>query len=125
MALSSILKKKYSGYDIAYVYDEKTYNYIKDNYKKILFVSNNKDYSTMNLRSTKNKIYLLNAKNIYVKYEDINKMDIKKPFGKTTRMYINKMNACYNIITDKKLSQSELDTLNTNYKKIKIINSTK
>ncbi len=122
--LSNVHKKAYEGATIAYVYDEKTKEYLKENLdgKNTYYVTSTKEDTTINKRSFRYKMLLLNSKNIYVNFNDINRLDVSKPFGKTTRIYVNKLNPTYNILTDKKLSKIELETLKTNYKKINIIN---
>lgn len=122
--LSNVLKKKYNDATIAYVFDKKTIEYIKENIKNknIYYISSTKEDSTINKRSFKYKMLLLNSKNIYVNFNDINRLDVNKPFGHATKMYVNKLNPTYNIITNRKLSKLETDTLKIKYKKVNIIN---
>lgn len=93
--LSNISSIKYKNIKVAYLDDK---NIIKDylnknNIKNVYKISNNK--------SLKNKLLLLNSKEIYVSINDKDNNDIKLPFGKSTKMYVNKMKAKYIYVNEK------------------------
>lgn len=99
-ALSSI---KFKNTKVAYLdNDGIVKKYLeKNNIKNVYKVSDNKQDSNLSKKSLKYKLILLNSKDIYVSEEEKNKSDIKLPFGKSTKIYVNKMKANYHFINQK------------------------
>lgn len=101
--LSTLSSIKFKNTKVAYLdNDGVVKKYLeKNNIKNVYKVSDNKQDSNLSKKSLKYKLILLNSKDIYVSVEEKNKSDIKFPFGKSTKMYVNKMKANYHFIDQK------------------------
>ena len=101
--LSTLSSIKFKNAKVAYLdNDDIVKKYLeKNNIKNVYKVSDNKQDSNLSKKSLKYKLILLNSKDIYVSEEEKNKRDIKFPFGKSTKIYVNKMKANYHFINQK------------------------
>ena len=101
--LSTLLSFKFKNTKIAYLdNNDIVKKYLeKNNIKNVYKISDNKQDSNLSTKSLKYKLILLNSKDIYASIEEKNKRDIKFPFGKSTKIYVNKMKANYHFIDQK------------------------
>lgn len=95
--LSMLANFKFRNAKIAYLDNEgNVKKYLeKNNIKNIYKISDNKKENDLSKRSLKYKLILLNSKEIYVSNNDKENRDIKYPFGKSTKIYVNKMQPNY------------------------------
>ena len=101
--LSTLISFKFKNTKIAYLdNNDIVKKYLeKNNIKNVYKISDNKQDSNLSTKSLKYKLILLNSKDIYASIEEKNKRDIKFPFGKSTKIYVNKMKANYHFIDQK------------------------
>lgn len=95
--LSMLTNFKFRNAKIAYLDNEgNVKKYLEKNkIKNIYKISDNKKENNLSKRSLKYKLILLNSKEIYVSNNDKENRDIKYPFGKSTKIYVNKMQPNY------------------------------